>query len=175
MERKRYARNGVASKRIASVIGVNGEPSRPVDAKFGDRNHAVLACGAGRFAPAVNRHQQQEVLPRKSTGFWLPGVADDRGGAPGGFRNQFEVRHQRWIRAVTQQQPVGITLYDGKNVVQVVGDHGADVPGWIGGLDRFTRAGYFFRYRRQSRIHLNGCVRGHLHLKSNLCASLARG
>jgi len=44
-------------------------------------------------------------------------VADDGGGAAGSFRNQFQMRLQRGILRVPQQQAVGVTLHDGQDII----------------------------------------------------------
>ena len=88
--------------------------------------------------------------------FRLHGGADERRRALGRFGDEFELRVQRRIFAVLDQQPVGVTLDDGENVVQFVRDDGRDVPGGIkfrlvhvSRAARFERRSHFFIDRIQ--------------------------
>ena len=77
-------------------------------------------------------------MPERLVGVRRRGFTDHIGGTSGRIRNQPELRQQRRIFAVPEQQPVGIALNNRQYVIQLVGDDRGHVPRRVILVDRFT-------------------------------------
>ena len=77
--------------------------------------------------------------------------------APGRLGDELEVRLQRGIFTVLEQQPVGVTLDDGEEIVQFVRDDGRDMPGGI--KLRHMRVSRAARFERRSHFFVDGIQR----------------
>lgn len=65
---------------------------------------------------------RRRVLPLCEILGWRCGFANERGGAPGRLEDHSQLRLERWIFPVLEQQPVGIALNNGENVVELMHD-----------------------------------------------------
>jgi len=93
--------------------------------------------------------RRRRVFPDGRTWIWRQSIVNDDGRAFGRFGDELEVRFERGVFTVLEQQTVGVASNDGNDIVQFVRDGRCDVLCWIkflGGFARGLRAGRRLRH-----------------------------